>query len=73
VRLSVTKDNPTPFGGLVPWAAVTMHICIIDQLAAERPVERTSPNAAQVYDVLQSFILTVLTKGRRFSHIERLR
>ena len=33
---------------------------------------RTSP-AAPVYDVLQSFMLTALTDGRRFSHIERLR
>ena len=73
VRLSVTKDNLTPFGGLVPWAAFTKHIGIIDRLAAECPVERTSPNAAPVYDVLQSFILTALTDGRRFSHIERLR
>jgi len=32
-----------------------------------------SPNAAPVYDVLQSFILTALADGRRFSHIERMR
>jgi hypothetical protein len=73
VRLSVTKDALTPFGGLVPWAASTKHIGIIDQLAAGCPVQRTSPNTAPVYDVLQSFMLTALTDGRRFSHIERLR
>jgi hypothetical protein len=73
VRLSVTNDSLTPFGGLVPWAAYTKHIGIIDQLAADCPVERTSPNAAPVYDVLQSFMLTALTDGRRFSHIERMR
>jgi hypothetical protein len=73
VRLSVTNDTLTPFGGLVPWAAFTKHIGIIDRLAADCPVKRTSPNAAPVYDVLQSFMLTALTDGRRFSHIERLR
>jgi len=73
VRLSVTNDALTPFGGLVPWAAYTKHIGMIDRLAADCPVRRTSPNAAPVYDVLQSFILTALTDGRRFSHIERLR
>jgi hypothetical protein len=69
----VTNDSLTPFGGLVPWAAYTKHIGIIDRLAADCPVERTSPNAAPVYDVIQSFMLTALTDGRRFSHIERLR
>ncbi len=69
----VTKDNLTQFGGLGPWAAFTKHIGTIDRLAAECPVERTSPNAAPVYDVLQSFFLTALADGGRFSNIERLR
>jgi hypothetical protein len=73
VRLSVTGDALTPFGGLVPWAAYTKHIGIVDKLAADCPVKRSSPNAAPIYDVLQSFMLTALTDGRRFSHIERLR
>jgi hypothetical protein len=73
VRLSVTKDALTPFGGLVPWAAYMKHIGIVNNLAADCPVKRTSPNAAPVYDVLQSFMLTALTDGRRFSHIERMR
>jgi hypothetical protein len=63
VRLSVTNDSLTPFGGLVPWAAYTKHIGIIGRLAADCPVERTSPNAAPIYDVIQSFILTALTDG----------
>jgi len=73
VRLSITNDALTPFGGLVPWAAYTEHIGIVKQLAADCPVKRISPNAAPVYDVLQSFILTALADGRRFSHIERMR
>jgi hypothetical protein len=73
VRMSVTKDALTPFGEVVPWAAYTKHIGIIDSMAADCPVQRTSPNVAPVYDVLQSFMLTALTDSRRFSHIERLR
>lgn len=73
MRLSVTEDALTPFGGLVPWAAYTKHIGIAEALAADCPVKRTSPNAAPVYDIIQSFMLTALTDGRRFSHVERLR
>jgi len=73
VRLSVTEDALTPYGGLVPWAAYTKHIGIAEGLAASCPIERSSPNAAPVYDVIQSFMLTALTDGRRFSHVERLR
>lgn len=73
VRLSVTDDALTPFGGFVPWAAFINHIGIIKNLAEDCPVNRTSPNAAPVYDVLQSFMLTALADGRRFSHIERMR
>lgn len=73
VKLSVTDDALTPYGGLVPWAAYTKHLGLIDKLAADCPVARTSPNASPVYDVIQSFMLTALTDGRRFSHIERLR
>jgi hypothetical protein len=73
VRLSVTDDALTPYGGLVPWAAFTKHIGIVENLGANCPVKRTSPNAAPVYDVIQSFMLTALTDGRRFSHVERLR
>ena len=73
VRLSMTDDALTPYGGIVPWAAFTKHVGIVESLAQDCPVKRTSPNAAPVYDVLQSFMLTALTDGRRFSHIERLR
>jgi hypothetical protein len=73
VRLSVTQDTLTPYGGLVPWAAYTRHLGIIERLAEDCPVKRSSPNASPVYDILQSHVLTALTDGRRFSHIERLR
>lgn len=73
VRLSVSDDALTPFGGLVPWAAFIKHVGVAERLSGDCPVKRTSPNAAPVYDVIQSFMLTALTDGRRFSHVERLR
>lgn len=48
VRLSTTEDALTPFGALVPWAAFTKHLNIVEDLAAACPVQRTSPNAAPV-------------------------
>ena len=38
VRLSVTKDALTPFGGLVLWAACTQQLGIIGNMAADSPV-----------------------------------
>ena len=37
MRLSVTEDALTPFGGLVPWAAYTKHIGIAEALARGLP------------------------------------
>jgi hypothetical protein len=73
VALSATSDALTPYGGLVPWAAFTKHTGIFERLVQSCPVIRTSPNAAPVYDVLQSFCLTALIDGRRFAHVQRLR
>ncbi len=63
VRLSVTKVNLAPFGGLVPWAAFTKQIGIIDSLVAECPGEWTSQNATPVFYVLESLILSKRPAG----------
>ncbi len=73
VRLSVARDTLTLFGGLVHWAAFTKHLGMIDRRAANCPLTQTSPNAAPVYAMFQSFMLAALTDGRRLSPIERLR
>jgi hypothetical protein len=73
VRLSATDDALTPFGGLVPWAAFVRRCGLFETLSTSCPVVRTSPNAAPVYDVLQSYALTVLCDGDRFAHVQRLR
>ncbi len=73
VRLSAIGDALTPFGGLVPWAAFVRRCGLLERLSASCPVVRSSPNAAPVYDVLQSYALTVLCDGDRFAHVQRLR
>lgn len=73
IELKLSGEALTPFGGLVPWAAFEKHTGILKELAATCPVERTSPNAAPVYDVLCSFALTALCDGTRFHHVQRLR
>ena len=73
VHLRSTRDALTPFGGLVPWAAFVRRCGIFERLGQRAPVRRSSPNAAPIYDVLQSFALTVLSDGKRFAHVQRLR
>lgn len=73
VVVEPTDEAMTPFGGLVPWAAFQKKSGILERLAATCPVARTSPNAAPVYDVLASFVLTALCDGSRFVHVDRLR
>jgi hypothetical protein len=73
VKVETSGEVLTPYGGLVPWAAFSKHTGIVEKLARTCPVRRTSPNAAPVYDVLQSFFLTAVTDGRRFAHVQRLR
>jgi len=58
---------------LGPWADFQKQCSLLKALAATCPVERTSPKAAPVYDVLTSFGLTFLRDGRRFVHVQRLR
>lgn len=73
VRLSSSNDALTPYGGVVPWSAFIARTDIVRKLAKEAPVKRSSPNAAPIYDILQSFMLTALCDGKRFRHVARLR
>ena len=73
VRLGMSNDALTPDGGVVPWSAFVRRCGILEELAKSYPVRRTSPNAAPIYDVIQSFALTGLCDGKRFSHVNRMR
>lgn len=69
VTIGRTDEALTPYGGLAAWSAFLARLGTLERLAACCPVERTSPNAAPVREILHSFVLTVLIEGRRFSHV----
>ena len=73
VYLEASDEAMTPFGGFVPLAAFFQKLGVFDSLASSCPVERSSPNASRIHDVLLSFILACLCDGSRFNHINRLR
>lgn len=73
IALKPSEEALTPYGGLVPFAAFLRHMGTVETLAATFPVERTSPNAKPVADIVHSFMLTAIADGRRFAHVERLR
>lgn len=73
VKIEVTEDTMTPFGGMVPWAAFIKKCNMFKTLADTSPVIRKSNNASKVYDILTSFSLTALCDGSHFSDVNRLR
>lgn len=73
VKVEATNDAMTPYGGLVPFASFLKKTGILESLSSSCPVERISPNASSVYDILCSLMLTSLCDGKRFDHVNRLR
>jgi len=67
-----TDEALTPYGGLAAWSAFNQHLGTLDRLATSYPLERTSPNAAPVREIVHSFSLTALVEGKRFSHVRWL-
>jgi len=72
VFLHPSEEALTPYGGLIPFAAFQKQTGIIKQLARTCTVVRTSPNASNLYDVITTFGIPVLTDGRRFSYSNRI-
>lgn len=73
IKFDTTNEVLSPFGGLVPFAAFLKKTKVLEDLAADCPVVRSSPNAAPVYDILCSLALTTICDGTRFEHVNRLR
>jgi hypothetical protein len=69
VTVERTDEALTPYGGLAAWSAFVGRMGTFERLAERCPVERTSPNAAPVREVLHSFAVTALIEGRRFRHV----
>jgi len=72
VSVERTDEALTPYGGLAAWSAFNQHLGTLDRLAESYPLERTSPNAAPVREIVHSFVLTALAEGKRFSHVHWL-
>jgi hypothetical protein len=54
VSVERTDQALTPYGGLAAWSAFVGRMGTFDRLAEGCPVERSSPNAAPVREVLHS-------------------
>jgi hypothetical protein len=71
-HLRGSDESLTPYGGWVAWDHFLERCGIIAQLAEHYPLERTSPNATPVADLLKAFSLNCLIGGTRFAHCRRL-
>jgi hypothetical protein len=71
-RLEACADRLTPYGGLAAWSHYLERVGIVTDLARRFPVERTSPNATPVGDILYGFMINALMGRRRFAHMRRL-
>lgn len=72
IGVTATQDRLTPYGGAAAWSHYLEKLGVIADLARRFPVERTSPNATPVADVLQAFMFNCLMGGRRFAHARRV-
>lgn len=71
-HLRGTDDALTAYGGLVAWDHFLSKTGILNKLAEDYPLPRTSPNATPVEDILNAFALNSLVGGKRFAHMRRL-
>jgi hypothetical protein len=71
-RVKASADRLTPYGGLAAWSHYLERVGIVTDLARRFPVERTSPNATPVGDILYGFMINALMDGRHFAHMRRL-
>lgn len=72
IGVEACADRLTPYGGLAAWSHYLERVGIVAGLARSFPVERTSPNATPVGDILHGFMANALMGGKRFAHMRRL-
>ena len=72
IHLKSCEDNLSAYGGLVAWDHFLERTELFNRLAEFYPLERTSPNATPVIDILRAFALNCLLGGQRFAHCRRL-
>lgn len=71
-HLKAGDRNLTAYGGLVAWDHFIKQTGVLETLASNYPIPRTSPNATPVKDILSAFALNCLVGGQRFAHMRRL-
>ena len=69
IRLRKSEAKLTSYGGLASFAAFLNKTAIVDKLVKACPIERTSPNATPVKDIVIGFMLSILTGANRFRDI----
>ncbi len=73
LALRYTGKPVSGWGGLLAMMRYFERRGIRQVLASALPDGRTSPNQIAVVDLVLAFLVAVLTGGRRFAHVERLR
>jgi len=72
VAVTASTDRLTPYGGAAAWSHYLEQLGVVADLARRFPLERSSPNATPVGDVVQAFMFNCLMGGRRFAHARRV-
>ena len=73
LELRYTGKPVSGWGGLLAVMRYLERRGVRQVLASALPDGRTSPNQIPVVDLVVAFLAAVLTGGRRFAHVERLR
>jgi len=73
LRVEYTTKPVSGWGGLLPFVRFLDTLGVREVLAEALPDGRTSPNQTPVVHIVLALFATVLTGGRRFAHVERLR
>jgi hypothetical protein len=73
LKVAYTDKPVSGWGGLVAMVRFFDKRGVRELLGRALPDGRTSPNQIPVVDMVLSFLISVLTGGRRFAHVERLR
>ena len=63
----------TPLGQLPFFIDYLKQADLFDPFVADCPMSFTSPNAPKVRDILGTMVLSIVTGGRRYSHVNALR
>jgi len=73
LEIAYTDKSVSGWGGLAVMGRYIDRLGLRELLAQALPDGRTSPNRTPAVEIVLAFFATVLTGGKRFAHVERLR